>query len=43
LGAPLAIFSGGLLAALLAGWVAWRFPSIRQYNNAADLKRKRSH
>jgi len=40
LGAPLAIFSGGLAAALLAGWVAWRFPSIRRYNNAADLKRK---
>ena len=42
-GAPLAIFSGGLAAALLALWVAWRFPSIRRYNNAADLKRKLSH
>ena len=42
-GAPLAIFSGGLAAALLALWVAWRFPSIRRYNNAADLKRRRSH
>jgi len=41
LGAPLAIFSGGLAAALLTLWVAWRFPSIRRYNNAADLKRKR--
>lgn len=41
LGAPLAIFSGGLAAAMLAGWVAWRFPSIRRYNNADDLKRKR--
>ena len=40
-GAPLAIFSGGLAAALLTLWVAWRFPSIRRYNNAADLKRKR--
>ena len=40
LGAPLAIFSGGLAAALLTLWVAWRFPSIRRYNNAADLKRK---
>ena len=39
-GAPLAIFSGGLAAALLTLWVAWRFPSIRRYNNAADLKRK---
>ena len=41
LGAPLAIFSGGLAAALLTLIVAWRFPSIRRYNNAADLKRKR--
>ncbi len=41
-GAPLAIFSGGLAAALLTLWVAWRFPSIRRYNNAADLKRKLS-
>ncbi len=40
LGAPLAIFSGGLAAALLAGWVAWRFPSIRRYNSAEDLKRR---
>jgi len=40
LGAPLAIFSGGLAAALLTLWVAWRFPSIRRYNGAADLKRK---
>ena len=39
LGAPLAIFTGGLAATLLAGWVAWRFPSIRRYNNADDLKR----
>ena len=39
LGAPLAIFSGGLAAALLALCVAWRFPSIRRYNTAADLKR----
>lgn len=42
LGVPLAIFSGGLAAALLAGWVAWRFPSIRRYNNADDLKRKQA-
>ena len=42
-GAPLAIFSGGLAAALLTLWVAWRFPSIRRYSNAADLKRKRSY
>ena len=42
-GAPLAIFSGGLAAALLALWVAWRFPSIRRYSTAADLKRSMSH
>ena len=41
IGAPLAIFSGGLAAAILAGGVAWLFPSIRRYNNADDLKRKR--
>ena len=42
LGAPLAIFTGGLAATLLAGWVAWRFPSIRRYNNADDFKRKQA-
>ena len=41
LGAPLAIFSGGLMAALLTLGVAWRFPSIRRYSNAADLKGRR--
>lgn len=42
LGAPLAIFTGGVAATLLAGWFAWRFPSIRRYNSADDLKRKRA-
>ncbi len=37
-GAPFAIFSGGLATVLLTGWVAWRFPSLRRYNNADDLK-----
>ena len=41
-GAPLAIFSGGLATVLMTGWVAWRYPSIRRYNNAEDLKRKRA-
>ena len=41
-GAPFAIFSGGLATVLLTGWVAWRYPSIRRYNNAEDLKRKRA-
>ncbi len=40
-GAPLAIFSGGLAAALLAGGFAWFYPSIRRYNDADDLKPKR--
>ena len=39
-GAPFAIFSGGLATALMTGWVAWRYPSIRRYNNAEDLKRQ---
>ena len=37
-GAPFAIFSGGLATVLLTAWVAWRYPSIRRYNNADDLK-----
>lgn len=41
-GAPFAIFSGGLATVLLTAWVAWRYPSIRRYNNADDLKLKRS-
>ena len=40
-GAPFAIFSGGLATVLLTAWVAWRYPSIRRYNNADDLKAKR--
>lgn len=39
-GAPFAIFTGGLVTVLLTAWVAWRYPSIRRYNNADDLKRK---
>ncbi len=39
-GAPFAIFSGGLATVLLTAWVAWRYPSIRRYNNADDLRRK---
>lgn len=41
-GAPFAIFSGGVATVLLTAWVAWRYPSIRRYNNASDLKRKRA-
>jgi len=39
-GAPFAIFTGGIATVLLTGWVAWRYPSLRNYNNANDLKRK---
>ena len=41
-GAPFAIFSGGLATVLLTAWVAWRYPSIRRYNNADDLKPQRA-
>ncbi len=39
-GAPFAIFTGGIATVLLTGWVAWKYPSLRNYNNADDLKRK---
>ncbi len=41
-GAPFAIFSGGLATVLLTAWVAWRYPSIRRYNNADELKKSLS-
>lgn len=41
-GAPVAIFTGGAATVLLTAWVAWRYPSIRRYNNADDLKLKRA-
>ena len=37
-GAPFAIFTGGIATVLLTAWVAWRYPSLRRYNNADDLK-----
>ena len=40
LGAPFAIFTGGVATVLLTAWVAWQYPSIRNYNNAEDLKRQ---
>lgn len=39
-GAPFAIFTGGIATVLLTGWVAWKYPSLRNYNNANDLKPK---
>lgn len=31
LGAPFAIVSGGIATVLLAGWVAWKYPRLRNY------------
>jgi MFS family permease len=36
-GAPFAIVSGGVATVLLTALIAWRYPSLRQYNNASDL------
>ena len=39
LGAPFAIFTGGVATVLLTGWVAWRYPKLRDYTSdtAAEL------
>ncbi|MFQ5343809.1 MAG: MFS transporter [Anaerolineae bacterium] len=39
LGAPFAIFTGGVATVLLTGWVAWRYPKLRNYTSdtAAEL------
>lgn len=39
-GAPFAIFTGGIATVLLTAWVAWQYPSIRNYTNVEDLKRE---
>lgn len=37
-GVPFAIFSGGVATVLFTGWIAWRYPRLRNYTNAsADL------
>jgi MFS family permease len=36
-GAPFAIISGGVATVLLTVLIAWQYPSLRQYNNAAEL------
>ncbi len=33
LGAPFAIFTGGLATVLLTGWVAWKYPRLRNYTS----------
>jgi MFS family permease len=32
-GVPFAIFTGGLATVLMTGWVAWRYPRLRNYVN----------
>jgi len=31
-GAPFAIFSGGVAVVVMTGWIAWRFPRVREYD-----------
>jgi hypothetical protein len=31
-GAPIAIFAGGIATILLTGWLAWKYPRLRDYN-----------
>lgn len=33
LGAPFAIFTGGLATVLLTGWIAWKYPRLRNYTS----------
>ena len=35
-GAPLAIFTGGLITVLLTGWVAWHYPKLRRYTSDTE-------
>lgn len=32
-GAPFAVFSGGVATILLTGWIAWRYPRLRNYTS----------
>ena len=40
LGAPFAIVSGGIMTVLATGWIAWRFPRLRNYLNSDKEKIK---
>ena len=42
LGVPFAIFTGGIATILLTAYVAWRFPSIRNYNNETDIVKEKN-
>ncbi|MBA3534186.1 MAG: MFS transporter [Ardenticatenales bacterium] len=37
-GAPLAIFTGGIATILLTGWVAWKYPHLRQYTSDTEAE-----
>ena len=36
LGAPFAIVSGGLATVLMTGWIAWKYPQLREYRTVRD-------
>ncbi|MEM7117597.1 MAG: MFS transporter [Chloroflexota bacterium] len=36
-GAPVAIVTGGLATVLMTGWIAWRYPSLRNYTKDTML------
>lgn len=38
LGAPFAIFTGGVATILLTVWVAWQFPRLRNYRGDEDIE-----
>jgi MFS family permease len=37
LGVPFAIVSGGLATVLLTGWIAWRYPRLRNYRHGDHI------
>jgi MFS family permease len=38
LGAPFAIFTGGVATVLLTAWIAWKYPRLRNYRSASALE-----
>jgi hypothetical protein len=36
-GAPFAIVTGGIATVLLTGWIAWRYPGLRNYTQETAL------
>lgn len=41
LGAPFAIFTGGIATVLLTAWIAWKYPSLRRYTRDTALEYQR--